>query len=204
MMRAAALTCALLLAASLTLAGGQCQEYELLVKEGLKAGQSLSIRTFGFKKPPHYDDEPIGQFTRAFAESLRTELLALGRFGRVETISAEDTPKTDLVLEGLFARLDEGSRWLRVITPSVPFVEEKAAAKMSVSGVIRASSSGANVAWFRCTSSTWGGLLGTGGIFARGGKTLIHSRARKISKQIAATIAKSDRKPAAGKPPARW
>jgi hypothetical protein len=172
-------------------AWGQCFEYELRVKDGLKKGQSLAIRTFAVRQPVRYDDEPLEEVQKFFAANLLDEIKKLKRFGNTTLISELDPPKADLVLEGTFTTIDEGSRALRVIGGGA-----SAAATVGVVGVIKRSSTDEEILTFSCSSASLGGLIG----FARGGKPLIRSGLRAVAAQIAKTISRTDKRPSSAKP----
>jgi hypothetical protein len=198
-MRRAAAICICVLASVTGVARGQCGQWQLLSAGALKPGQSLAVRPFDISRPPHYKAEPAEEFKKVFAADLRAAVEKLHRFSSVIVVSDTETPTTDLVMEGSFTEIDQGNRALRIL-----WATEKSAARLGVSSVIKRVSTGENVAWFRCASKTWGGLLGAGGLFSRGGKTLIHSRSRAIARDITESILKSDKKPAAAKPPKVW
>ncbi len=180
---------------------GQCREYELVVRDGLKAGQSLSIRAFSVNElaPYHYKPEPVEAVKEAMTTELEKSLARLNQFGEVSVVRDNEPASTDLILEGTISRLDEGNRARRMILP-----DDKAAAKMRVSGVIKRASNGETVMWFHCTSAKLGGLIGQGGLFTEGGKTLIHRCVKKIAADISKTVANAEQKPMRGKPLKKW
>ena len=196
--RGLCLAALLALVLALTSAPGwtQCSDYELRVPDGLKAGHSLAIRSFTVKQPVRYDQEPLEQFQALFAKDLQAEIQKLGRFEDTRIISEVDAATTELVLEGIFTRIDQGNRAARVIVIGGPV---SSAAVLAVSGLIKRTSDGEEVLRFSCSSETEGGLIGMGGAFSRGGKTLLHSRAEAVAQQIAKTIVKSDKKPSSAK-----
>lgn len=178
----------------------QCA-YELLLHDGLKKGQTLSIRPFTVNElaPYHYHPEPLQAVQEALATKLQETLVRINRFKELSLINESQSPQTDLILEGTLSRLDEGSRKRRIL-----WADEPSAAKMRVSGLIKRSASGETVLWFHCTDSELGGLLGQGGLFTEGGKTLIHRCAEKIAKKISNTILQADQKHISGKPIQKW
>lgn len=180
---------------------GQCREYELVIRDGLKAGQSLSIRAFSVNElaPYHYKPEPVEAVKEALTTELAKSLARLNRFGEVSLARASDPVSADLILEGTISRLDEGSRARRMLLP-----DDKSAANMRVSGVIKRASNGETVMWFHCTSAKLGGLIGQGGLFTEGGRTLIQRCVRKIAADISKTILRADQKPMRGKAVTKW
>jgi hypothetical protein len=178
-----------------------CQEYELLLPEGLKPGQSLSIRPFALNElaPYRYNQEPLQELQKVMAFALQKALHKSGRFSKVVVISENEVAGTSLVLEGTFSQINQGNRFGRVFGG--------APATIRISGLFKQVEGSRTVLWVHCNDSRLGGLLGeetSQGIAFRipnkSGKSLIHKSTDKIAKDIVAIIKKTDRKPASGKP----
>ena len=103
--------CATIAALSLLPCGdavAACPVYVLRVAEGLKKGQSLSVRLFSYRQPVHYDDEPMPELQRYLAEELAGAVQKLQRFTSIAVIAELEPARTGLVLEAVLTEVDEG------------------------------------------------------------------------------------------------
>jgi len=159
---------------------GQCSDWELRVPDGLKQGQSLSIRLFAAKQPVHYDAEPLGALQKHFAEKLATEIKKSQRFGSIQVISEIEAPRTDLVMEGLFVEIRVGG-----VAERMAGTQEKSsqgAAIIRISGLIKRVSSGEEIMSFDgCEEMSFFNFL-------RGAKGLAYSLTDNIAQDISKTI----------------
>ncbi|OFW03454.1 MAG: hypothetical protein A3I61_16810 [Acidobacteria bacterium RIFCSPLOWO2_02_FULL_68_18] len=192
-----------LLAAAPESAFSQCEEYELLIKDGLKAGQSIAVRTFGVGESLSDQRTFLEALQTTLAESVVDSLEGLRRFSAVAALLDSDTSHTDLVMEGVVTRADQGSKVRRAWLPA----SERAPAEVRVSGVIKRVSDGSSVLWFHCTTRKLGVWQQTGVftlLFGESGNTLLRSGSEEVAKKVAKTIIKSDRMPVPGKPRTTW
>jgi hypothetical protein len=166
----------------------QCYQYELLVKGGLKKGQSLAIRPFAVATPALYDDESLKEMQKYFGDNIEKKITELARFSSITHISEFDPARADLVLEGTFTSINEGKKGARIIG-TFSGNSNYGAATVAVAGVVKRTSSDEVILKLACGSSRHG-ILGTSG-----GESLIHSGLRDVSSQIAETISKTDKKP---------
>jgi len=148
-------TVLLLVGLSTSSALAQCNVFMVERPDDVRSGRSLSIRLFAIKAPPNYKGEPVENLRIALAEKLRDTLQASKYFSSVIVLPEDKRPQTDLVLEGEFTNIDEGSRAGRMLIGS-------GAAQMGVQGRLMATNPSGRVFEFLCYRAS-AGFFGTGG-----------------------------------------
>lgn len=159
-----------------------CRPYELRVPDGLKAGQSISIRIFGLGQHMDYTGEPIGELQSYTAEQISTSLKSLQRFSSVEVIPELGPARTDLVMEGVVTELNQSAR---IGTEGARRTVARARMRGSVRNAV-----GEEVLVFGCGED---GPLGFGSVQSR-----VRSVVRKLAEDIAELIVESERRTAFG------
>jgi uncharacterized protein DUF4410 len=91
-----------------------------------------------------------------------------------------DSTTSDLIVEGKFTSIDEGSAGGRVVLGT-------GGATVAVKGVLKARS-GETVAEFTKSKTSAGGPLGMGGLLAGDASAIIHNNVESIADELAKSI----------------
>jgi len=162
---------------------GQCFEHKLLVPDGLRKGQSISILPFSLLRVPGsavvtpaaqyqrqwYEDEER-KLQQSFAGDLTEKLKELAVFSEIRGHPANLDRQTNLVMEGSLTGINDTTDGIRVV----------------VSALIKRTSDGAQV--LRMTECGTTIRMNVDSSFLRGVPGLLESFLSNIATQIAKTV----------------
>ena len=128
--------------------------------EKVSAGHSIAIRLFSIKSPdlfrrdtgqPFYTAEPLETLRLAFAEKLRTQLQQTKHFRAVVIHPGDESPQTDLVLEGEFTAIYQLGGKIQLMAYPVT--------RMAIKGRLEWRKTSQHVVGFSCLAASEAGLV---------------------------------------------
>jgi len=161
----------------------QCERLATNSGEKIAGQPSLAIRLFSIKSrdlyrtdtgQPFYTAEPLETLRLAFAEKLRTQLQQTRYFRSIVILSDNETPSTDLVLEGEFTAIYQLGGKVQLIAYPVT--------RMAIRGRIKWRKTSQQIVEFSCLTASEAGLINRP-------KKQMHNNIKKITKGMKTLLA---------------